>query len=105
MAIDHGDLKATNWIHREGDMRGVLVDLEGVRFLRALSDTRRIEGLAQWNASLPDTVTARTRRRLFEHYVRRVPFTDDAPTILREVARRSLARGHRWTGVDCSCGD
>ena len=105
MAIDHGDLKATNWIHREGDMRGVLVDLEGVRFLRALSDTRRIEGLAQWNASLPDSVTARTRRRLFEDYVRRFPFADAAPTILREVARRSLARGHRWTGVDCRCGD
>lgn len=100
-AIDHGDLKATNWIHRASDGRAVLVDLEGVRFRRTLPDAKRIEGIAQWNASIPDEVRPETRRRLFDDYAERVPFSGDPTTARREIVRRSLARGHRWTGKGC----
>lgn len=104
-AIDHGDLKATNWIHREADGQAVLVDLEGVRFRKRLSDEARIEGLAQWNASLPDPVTAASRKRAFERYAAALPFSGDPALALREIVRRSLARAHRWTGRDCRSTD
>ncbi len=104
-AIDHGDLKATNWIHRETDGHAVLVDLEGVRFQKRLSDAQRIEGLAQWNASLPDAVSAADRKRCFERYVEVVPFNGDTGLALREIVRRSLVRRHRWSGQGCGASD
>ena len=101
--VDHGDLKASNWIHRAPDGPATLIDLEGVAFPRRLSDDRRIEALAQWNASLPDTVTAEARTRALSEYCERTGAQSDLSKIREAVARRSLARQHRWTGADCEC--
>jgi tRNA A-37 threonylcarbamoyl transferase component Bud32 len=101
--VDHGDLKCTN-VHLEGapPFRAHLVDLEGVRFRRRLSDPIRIEALAQLNASLPEAVSAAARRRAFVRYRAEIPFAGDPRVALREVVSRSLARRHRWSGAGCS---
>jgi len=101
--VDHGDLKATNWIHRAGDGRATLVDLESVKFRRALPPTRRLEGLAQWNASLPDAVPARARREAFERYRAETHLDLPLEAAIEQIVARSLERGHRWSGADCAC--
>jgi tRNA A-37 threonylcarbamoyl transferase component Bud32 len=100
--VDHGDLKCTN-VHLAGapPFSPRVVDLEGVRFRSRLSDARRIEALAQLNASLPDDVPAPARRRAFARYCAALPFARGARAALAEVVERSLARRHRWSGKDC----
>ena len=104
----HGDLKATHVLLRAGALgapfEARLLDLEGVRFRRRLSDRERIEALAQLNASLPDCLAARDRQRAFRRYARSLPFTAEAGAVLDEIVRRSVARRHRWSGAGCLCG-
>jgi tRNA A-37 threonylcarbamoyl transferase component Bud32 len=102
--VDHGDLKCTNvYLAGAPPFSARLVDLEGVRFRGRLSDRLRIEGLAQLNASLPDAVPAEARRRAFARYCAALPFERPRPDVLAEIAARSLARRHRWSGADCDC--
>ena len=101
--VDHGDLKASNWIHRSPAGPATLIDLEGVRFRRRLPDARRIEALAQWNASLPDAVTAPERVRVLSEYCERTGTEDAMDATLSAVVALSLERAHRWTGSDCRC--
>ena len=101
--VDHGDLKATNVLLRRAarGLEPALVDLEGVRFPRRLSEARRIAALAELNASLSDVHPAAARRCAFELYAAALPFAMGRARALAEVVDRSLARKHRWTGIDC----
>jgi len=109
LGVDHGDLKASHVLleAQAGPAPGMrsiatrLIDLEGVRFARRLSDRRRLRALAQLNASLPDVYPAPARSRAFADYVRALPFEGPAEDALALVVRESLARRHRWTGADC----
>ncbi len=100
---DHGDLKASHFflVLSGGRFRAHLIDLEGVRFRRRLSDHRRVRALAELNASLPDACPAAPRRQAFLRYARALPFRHPTADVLREIVKQSLARGHRWRGVDC----
>jgi tRNA A-37 threonylcarbamoyl transferase component Bud32 len=102
--VDHGDLKATNVFLRDGP-RGldpVLVDLEGVRFRRALGEARRVQALAELNASLPDVFPVELRRAAFARYARAHPFAEGSARALRRVLEASLARRHRFRGEGCA---
>lgn len=105
--VDHGDLKGTHVFLREDAGRWTphLIDLEGVRFPRRLSDARRLRALAQLNASLPDALSAQLRREAFARYAAALPFADGSRAALDRVVRASLARRHRWSGADCSSPD
>lgn len=101
--VDHGDLKATNVFLRDGP-RGLdplLVDLEGVRFRRALDEPRRVQALAELNASLPDVFPVELRRAAFGRYARAHPFAEGSARALRRVVEASLARRHRFRGDGC----
>jgi tRNA A-37 threonylcarbamoyl transferase component Bud32 len=101
--VDHGDLKATN-VFLRGGPRGLdplLVDLEGVRFRRALGEARRVQALAELNASLPDVFPAELRRAAFARYARAHPFAEGSARALRRVVEASLARRHRFQGRGC----
>jgi hypothetical protein len=101
--VAHGDLKASHVLLERGSggVDGRLIDLEGVRFRRRLSDRARIRALAEINASLPDRIPADLRCRAFRRYAAALPFDCDADHALRRVVAISLARRHRWTGRDC----
>lgn len=102
--VVHGDLKGNHiLLDPLGRQAPCLVDLEGVRFRRRLSDTQRLESLAQLNASLPDTIPAALRLTCFQRYLVRHPFACGGARALQEVVARSLERRHRWSGVDCAC--
>lgn len=104
-AVDHGDLKASHVYLSPGEAPRLL-DLDAVRFRRTLSARRRIQGLAELNASLPDRFPAAARRRAFERYAAALPFAGGEAgraEALRGVVRQSLARHHRWSGSDCAC--
>lgn len=100
----HGDLKASHvLLERAADgLNGRLIDLDGVRFRRRLSDRARIHSLAQLNASLPDHISNAERLRAFGRYAAAIPFRGDTRRCLSEIVAISLARRHRWTGSDCS---
>jgi tRNA A-37 threonylcarbamoyl transferase component Bud32 len=101
--VDHGDLKATH-ILLSRTLDGLvpqLIDLEGVRFMRQLSDDRRLRALAELNASLPDAYPAAPRRRAFRRYAAALPFAIGWRAARARIVRESLARRHRWTGADC----
>jgi tRNA A-37 threonylcarbamoyl transferase component Bud32 len=102
--VDHGDLKASHVFvcaaARGSEAR--LIDLEGVRFPRRLSDARRLEALAELNASLPDRFPADARRRAFARHATALPFAAGRAAALRAIVERSLARRHRWSGAGCA---
>jgi tRNA A-37 threonylcarbamoyl transferase component Bud32 len=100
----HGDLKASHvLLEREANrVNGRLIDLEGVRFRRRLSDRARIHALAQLNASLPDHISDAERLRAFRRYAAAVPFRGDPQRCLREIVALSIARQHHWTGKGCA---
>jgi len=101
--VEHGDLKATHVFlaRTPAGLVPQLIDFEGARFPYALSTERRIEALAELNASLPDRFSASLRRTAFDRYATSHPFEDDREEVLRSVIRLSLKRRHRWTGSDC----
>jgi len=100
----HGDLKASHvMLRRDGEhLTPRLIDLEGVRFPRRLSDADRIRSLAELNASLPDEFPDAVRRHAFERYAAALPFARGSQAALRDVVSLSLARRHRWTGRSCA---
>lgn len=102
--VVHGDLKASHVLLERVGQRvvGRLIDLEGVRFRRRLSDRQRIHSLAQLNASLPDEISNAGRLQAFERYTAAVPFRAEPSACLREIVAESLRRRHRWTGGDCA---
>lgn len=106
--VDHGDLQASHvfatGVGADGAAtRLALIDLEGLRFRRRLSDARRVRALAELNASLADVRLADAlRRTAFERYARALPFSTSRERALREVVRLSRARRHRWRGDGCA---
>ena len=102
--VEHGDLKASHvWLaRRDGRLETKLIDLEGVRFPRKLSDASRLRALAELNASLPDSIPDAPRCRAFAIYAALLPFRVPAQQALRDLVARSLAREHRWTGAGCA---
>ena len=102
--VCHGDLKASHvFLETNGErLETRLIDLEGVRFRRVLTDADRIRALAQLNASLPDALPDALRREAFERYAAALPFREPADKVLRRVVEQSLARAHRWMGGDCA---
>jgi hypothetical protein len=103
--VDHGDLQGTHVYLRRvpGAIETRLIDLEAVRFRRPLRDARRIQALAELNASLPDAFPNDARLRAWTRYARALPFAD-REAALRAVVRASLARKHRWTGCPAPPG-
>jgi tRNA A-37 threonylcarbamoyl transferase component Bud32 len=102
--VDHGDLKASH-VYVRPTPTGIetrLIDLSGVRFPRRLSDGRRLQALAELNASLPDRFPDAARRRAFARYVAALPFAAGRDAALRRIVAESLRRKHRWTGKDCA---
>ncbi|HVH07520.1 MAG TPA: lipopolysaccharide kinase InaA family protein [Myxococcota bacterium] len=100
--VDHGDLKCTNVVLAGAPPYAAkLLDLEGVRFGRRVSDAARLEALAQINASLPDAVSNEARRRAWTRYRTALPFAAGRDAALTDVVARSLARRHRWSGAGC----
>ena len=106
--VDYGDLRAQHVFVRDtagpepGRLEVALIDLEGVHFVRRLSQARRIQSLAELNASLADDLLPpEARRRAFEVYCRALPFTGESSRALAEIVRRSLARNHLWAGRGC----
>lgn len=98
--VDHGDLQGTHVFLRRGTrgLEAQLIDLEAVRFRSALPEERRIQALAELNASLPDAFSNAERRRAWQSYTRALPWRDGEPQARARVVRASLARRHRWTG-------
>jgi hypothetical protein len=109
--VVYGDLRAQHIFVRDADdpepaqLEVALIDLEGVRFARHLSQALRIQSLAELNASLADDLlSTEVRRRAFEVYCRTLPFAGGSPRALAEIVRRSLARHHLWSGAGCHGG-
>jgi len=109
----HADLKGSNLRIRPAASdaeppRFWLVDLEDLRGPEALGDEARLTALSQLNASIPDAhFGPDARREMLARYLARLPF-EDAKLQLEpasaEIARRSLARRHRWRGESCAAG-
>ncbi len=98
--IDHGDLQGTHVFLRDGQrgLEAQLIDLEAVRFRAVLPEKRRIQALAELNASLPDSFSNAERWRAWQRYSRALPWRDGEAQARARVVRASLARRHRWTG-------
>jgi serine/threonine protein kinase len=92
--VFHRDLKAANVLVSEDGLgpRVVLLDLDAVRFKRAVSRKDRVLNLAQLDASVPECVTIRDRMRFLlvyaDHAVDRAALRD----LARDVRRLSLVR-------------
>jgi hypothetical protein len=100
----HRDGKAGNLriaLRPEG-IRLWWVDLEDLRGPVETSAEERRLALAQLNASLADDAFGiEARRRALDAYLRRLPRLGETEEVARDVARRSLARDHRWRGRGC----
>lgn len=102
--VDHGDLKATHVFLDEGGAPA-LIDLEGIRFRRRLSDAQRMRALVELNASLPDTIPVDLRCGAFLRYARERPFREGTQAALRRLVRLSLERRHRFRGEGCAVAE
>jgi hypothetical protein len=103
-AVRHGDLQASHIFVSGGQdgPRAALIDLEGVRFRRHLSQRSRIQALAELNASLADAALPPAERmRAFARYARALPFRMGNERALARIVELSLERKHRWRGTDC----
>ncbi|MFB0978876.1 MAG: hypothetical protein QMC73_14540, partial [Myxococcota bacterium] len=73
-----------------------LIDLEGVRFTRALQDQDRIQMLAQLNASIgEDVISTHERIHMMERYLNALPFEHGNERALKQVVTLSRARDQR----------
>lgn len=101
--VDHGDIKAGNLLlcGPPGNYSVCILDLEGVRFRKRLSEARRIYALVQLNASLHEGFPVEQRCEQFWRYSARLPFEDNSAA-LSKVVEGSLARDHQWKGLGCS---
>ena len=102
--VVHGDLKASHvFLEPRGPrLEPRLIDLEGVRFPRRLTDRQRIRALAELNASLSDAIPDALRHRAFARYAGQLPFRGDPKDALRRIVELSMARAHRWSGTGCA---
>jgi tRNA A-37 threonylcarbamoyl transferase component Bud32 len=100
--VHHGDLKASHVFLVAGacGLETRLIDLEGVRFRRRLSDAERIRALSELNASLPDAFSNALRNRVYRSYAAVLPFREGSAAVRERIVERSLARRHRWSGGD-----
>jgi hypothetical protein len=73
-----------------------------VRFRRGLAEARRVQALAELNASLPDVFPAGLRCAAFARYARAHPFAEGSDGALHRVVEASLARRHRFRGEGCA---
>jgi len=121
LGVSHADLKGGNLrvaqdVEAEAEtgaeavFRFRLLDLEDLVGPKRLDDEARLTALAQLNASIADEQLPLAARDAFlERYAARLPFGSsrlDRQTARREIARRSLARHHRFRGEDCGgCED
>jgi tRNA A-37 threonylcarbamoyl transferase component Bud32 len=104
--LSHRDLKASNIrvSIRAGSIQFWMIDLEDLNGPAELSDEARLHALSQLNASLEDeAVSNEVRLAALEIYEARVPFASRQETTAKTIARRSLARAHRWRGGDPAC--
>ncbi len=118
LGLGHSDLKGSNIRLRPAAQepaatasppRFWLVDLEDLSGPGAQSDEARLTALAQLNASIPDAhLDPGARREALAHYLARLPFASadlDFERVKAAVARRSLARAHRWRGEGCAADE
>jgi tRNA A-37 threonylcarbamoyl transferase component Bud32 len=101
--LSHRDLKAGNIrvAIRAEAIAFWLIDLEDLSGPKHLSDDARLHALSQLNASVSDeAMSIEARLAALEVYESRVPFAPRSETAARVIARRSLARAHRWRGGD-----
>jgi hypothetical protein len=104
--LSHRDLKASNIrvAIRAEAIQFWLIDLEDLSGPRHLSDEARLHALSQLNASLSDeAMSIEARLAALEIYESRVPFRRTQESAATLIARRSLARAHRWRGGDRAC--
>jgi tRNA A-37 threonylcarbamoyl transferase component Bud32 len=117
LGLGHADLKGSNLRvgSRDGNVAALpdgavhefwLLDLEDLIGPAAQRDEARLTALAQLNASLPDEhFDVAARETALARYLARLPFENPQlgfEGARREIARRSLARGHRWRGEGCA---
>jgi tRNA A-37 threonylcarbamoyl transferase component Bud32 len=104
--LSHRDLKASNIrvAIRAEAIRFWMIDLEDLSGPKPLSDEARLHALSQLNASLADeAMTIGSRLAGLQTYESRVPFSAGSESAATLIARRSLARAHRWRGGDGVC--
>jgi len=104
--LSHRDLKAGNIrVAIRGEaIQFWLIDLEDLSGPKHLSDEARLHALSQLNASLSDeAMSIEARLAALEIYESRVPFRRTNENAATLIARRSLARAHRWRGGDHAC--
>jgi tRNA A-37 threonylcarbamoyl transferase component Bud32 len=104
--LSHRDLKAGNLrvAVRPDAIQFWMIDLEDLSGPAERSDEARLHGLGQLNASLADDILdIEARLAALESYQARVPFSSEHESVAGEIARRSLARAHRWQGDGCDC--
>ncbi len=117
LGLGHADLKGSNLRVGSRDGNAValpdgavcefwLLDLEDLIGPAAQRDEARLTALAQLNASLPDEhFDLAARETALARYLARLPFENPQlgfEAARREIAGRSLARGHRWRGEGCA---
>jgi hypothetical protein len=101
-AATHGDLRAQH-VHLssgEGErLVAKLIDLESLRFRQTLDGAARLDDWAQMNGSIPDGLASTAERRAaFDHYASALPFTNSTQAAFEEMTRRSIRRGHLYSG-------
>lgn len=93
--VHHRDLKANNILVRDGAFW--VIDLDRVDFSREVGREGRLENLAQLNAAVGAPVTRADRLRFFFAYAGRDrEMRRGWKEWVREVMRRTVARGHHW---------
>lgn len=119
LGLGHADLKGSNLrLESSGEPAGDssgesvrfrLLDLEDLVGPTRPRDDARLEALAQLNASIADEDLPLAAREAFlARYRARFAFDDpklDQEGARREIARRSLARRHRFRGEGCDRGE
>jgi len=103
--LSHRDLKGGNIRIRltPDSIHFWLVDLQDLTGPAPVPESARIEALSQINASLADNAfDGASRMAAVEAYGERLPFSRPIEVVAAEIARRSLARHHRWRGDGCS---
>lgn len=106
--LSHRDLKAGNLrvSIRPDSIQFWMIDLEDLSGPVERSDEARLHSLGQLNASLADDAFGlEPRLAALEIYQARVPFSSKYPNVAADIARRSLARAHRWRGDGCAYQD
>ena len=104
--LSHRDLKASNIrvTIRADSIQFWMIDLEDLSGPAEQSDEARLHALSQLNASLDsDAFGVEVRLAALETYEARVPFAPRKESAATEIARRSLARAHRWRGSGREC--